>query len=60
MLLNKYGKKLMKMTIFWDVEDSHANNQQTADSYQAAFHVHLPGYLLGLPFDPEGRGITFL
>lgn len=54
-------KKFMKIAIFWDVEtESHSNNQQEADSYQAAFHLHLVGYLVGLPFQPEGRGSTFL
>jgi hypothetical protein len=50
----------MKIIIFWDVEDSHAINQQAADSCRVAFRLHLPGYLLGLPFDPEGRDSTFL
>jgi hypothetical protein len=42
------------------LKQSHANNQQEADNYQAAFPLHLAGYFVGLPFHPEGGGSTFL
>jgi hypothetical protein len=42
------------------LKQSHANNQQEADSYQAAFTLHLSGYLVVLPFRPESRDSTFL